>query len=487
MKSGEKLKGLFIGGVSGRDELAWGMATALEKIIDLEPYFLSPKRKNYHFFITHNVPENRIVSIDLDIQEDMEIDREFLNEIEGKYGDPNLFVFWPSIRKEGGIKYDNALKIFQYLFGSLEEILERVRPHFIVTDAIAALPLLVLQRVAEYRKIQMYILDNSRIPDHFVIRLSYKNKWPEMEKSFEELKGRELSSLERTESEDFLKKFRTKGLSPTYSKLIEKRVKKTLPRIKSVLRSFYEVYRFGLYKRTYKSAMNIFMPFNYVLKKLMHDLRGRYLKLSNVFETPDYSEKFVLFPLHIQPEASTLIWAPFFVNQLEVVNSLAKSVPVDYKVYVKEHRANFGNRGMAYYRELKKNPNVKILAPWENTQKLIQKSSIVVTITGTVGWESILWEKPVITMGNVFFNAFDHVRQITDYTKLPAVIKEILNNYKPDRELMLKFIAANILSSYPGVPLTPYTCNYYSMSEDNLNSLARGIAGRIKKDFNDFS
>ena len=48
---------------------------------------------------------------------------------------------------------------------------------------------------------------------------------------------------------------------------------------------------------------------------------------------------------------------------------------------------------------------------------------------------------------------------------------------------MLKFIAANIALSHPGVPLTPYTYNYYSMSEENLSSLARGITDRIKKDF----
>ena len=42
------------------------------------------------------------------------------------------------------------------------------------------------------------------------------------------------------------------------------------------------------------------------------------------------NKKFVYYPLHIEQERNLLLAAPFFTNQIELIRSIAKSLPVNY-------------------------------------------------------------------------------------------------------------------------------------------------------------
>ena len=69
-------------------------------------------------------------------------------------------------------------------------------------------------------------------------------------------------------------------------------------------------------------------------------LKGRYRKYfidkNFVHEIPS-NEKFLFFPLQVQPERNVDIDAPFYSNQIEVITNIAKALPVGFKLYVKEH------------------------------------------------------------------------------------------------------------------------------------------------------
>lgn len=478
---GKKLKIAFVGGVSGNDELSWGVSTALKKIVDVEIYFLSFNEKNNHYFRSVGVPEKNIIDLNLIKWRDEDVDIEYIKKIEEKYGEPNLNIFWPSVRRPEKFSHEEELRMFQHYTRLYESVFGEIKPDFIVNYGVASLAFVVLNRVAEVNNIPNLILYNSKVPDRFVVYRGLKNQWQKVDDAFNEFKKKGLKEPERKAASEFLDAFRNKGLFVTYAALNKKRQKSVIPRIRSLLRLFYQIYRYGLFKTTYLRDRNIFMPFEYMFTKLKFELRRRLVSRLDIFDSPKDGEKYVFFPLHVQPEASTLIWAPFFLNQIEIVNNISKSVPADCLVYVKEHPANIGRRKLEYYRELKKNANVRVLSPWGKTQDLIQNSEIVITITGTVGWEAILWEKPVITLGSVFYNTFDLVNHVTDYAKLPYVIADIMKDYRPDRELLLKYIAANIRESYPGIPLAPYACDHFSTREENLKNLATGLANHIDK------
>ena len=77
------------------------------------------------------------------------------------------------------------------------------------------------------------------------------------------------------------------------------------------------------------------------------------------------NEKFIYYPLHIEQERSLLIAAPYYTNQIEIIRSIAKSLPIDYKLYVKEHpsQANRNWRDISDYKEIINIPNVRLIHP----------------------------------------------------------------------------------------------------------------------------
>ena len=54
----------------------------------------------------------------------------------------------------------------------------------------------------------------------------------------------------------------------------------------------------------------------------------------------DSEKNFIYFPLHQDEEESTLVGAPFFTNQIELIKNIIKSLPVGYKLFVKESPSN---------------------------------------------------------------------------------------------------------------------------------------------------
>ena len=63
---------------------------------------------------------------------------------------------------------------------------------------------------------------------------------------------------------------------------------------------------------------------------------------------PPSGAPYVYVPLHFQPEMTTLVLAPFCVDQIAVIENVAKTLPIDHRLYVKEHKASLGRRPFGY-------------------------------------------------------------------------------------------------------------------------------------------
>jgi len=137
--------------------------------------------------------------------------------------------------------------------------------------------------------------------------------------------------------------------------------------------------------RIYKSQLS-----NYQLKQMY----GNYC-----YGNYDAKQKYLYFPLSSQPESKTQVRANMWVNQLSIIEALAKSVPFDWKVYVKEHPYNPGSdvREPYYYKDIQSYPNVELLPIDLDSHEVMTNSQMVAIISGTSGWEAVLlYDKPVI-------------------------------------------------------------------------------------------
>jgi len=99
-------------------------------------------------------------------------------------------------------------------------------------------------------------------------------------------------------------------------------------------------------------------------------------------------------------------------------------------------------RPRKYYKELKKIPNVKLLAPSVDLFDILKHAKLTTVITSTAGWEAALIGKPVITFGDVFFNNLSMVKRCREIEKLPYLVKKQLTEFTYDEEEMIDFLSA---------------------------------------------
>jgi hypothetical protein len=180
-------------------------------------------------------------------------------------------------------------------------------------------------------------------------------------------------------------------------------------------RSFYFKTLFPM-KGDFQSAAS-FKEHVYYLKCLMTP--KRYYD-----SIPSEDDSVVTYTLQYEPEASLLYAAPHFFNQLSFVENILRSLPADKTLYVKEHPNQFGALGLEEWRDLrKKYHNVRFIYGRESGRALIKASSLVVTISSTAGMDGILLGKPVIVAGNVFYNKYLNVTQISSNKEFPSLLK----------------------------------------------------------------
>lgn len=169
---------------------------------------------------------------------------------------------------------------------------------------------------------------------------------------------------------------------------------------------------------------------------------------------PDYTEPYVLYALHYQPEATSCPGGDVFVDQRLAIDLLLKNLPEEYKVYVKEHPHQFlkqrdgqTSRIKEFYDDLSKNPRIRLIDINEKTYNLIFHSKAVATITGTIGWESMVYKKPVVDFGMSWYESYPGVLRVTDENSLKK-LNRFISDYKFDEHALLAYLSAVGKKSY---------------------------------------
>lgn len=173
------------------------------------------------------------------------------------------------------------------------------------------------------------------------------------------------------------------------------------------------------------------------------DVRSAIHRRRKLFRTsPSLDGKFIYFPLHYTPEISTLVYGYRYENQFDLVRNIAAYLPTGYQLMVKEHTSMLGRRPYSFYKSLETLYNVRFVPPQVSTFDLISKSRGVAVITGTAGWEAFAKGKPVIAFGDVFFRHFPNVLGLEIRPDMGRLIKDYLENFKPDEKSIRDSIAA---------------------------------------------
>ena len=159
-------------------------------------------------------------------------------------------------------------------------------------------------------------------------------------------------------------------------------------------------------------------------------------------------DNYVYFPLHVEPEKALHLGAPFYTDQIAVIQNIAKFLPVEYKLFVKEHPGMKmrGWREISFYEKIKEIPNVILVHPSIKTKEIIENSSLVITIRGTSGIESVFYEKPsIVLVADYGYPLIPSIKVLEKIDELPHAIKDSLKKNVKIYDLMnyINFIEEN--------------------------------------------
>jgi hypothetical protein len=359
-----------------------------------------------------------------------------------------------------------VIKVTVGLFSFFENVFEQHKIDIYYSETIATLQCYVAYLVGKKTGTKYYAQTSARGFDAshvYVLDDPYQN----ILSMIDDYNMIDYSEEEIRKAKEFLDDFTNHPKAPSYMSITGRK-----PRLKL---SYLKLLIMRLVKRF---DHNYNTPFSYMYfesyKRCTDPIKFyfRYQYCRHYYHKADLTKKYVLYPLHFQPEASTCVCAQKYEKQLFFIDSWAKSLPADIVLYVKEHYAVLGHREISFYKELKKYPNVVLINPWENTRELIKHSVAVTTLTGTVGWEAMLLRKPVFIGGNIFFDKAPGVIKIED---IYGHYLDNINKWKqPSEDELLKYLCAYMRAIRPGV-------DWYAGSDDNISKIVDSLMAVIKK------
>lgn len=389
------------------------------------------------------------------------VDPHYLKQIENEFGKPFL---WPCIlvdrtlmmdfRKvyhQSGSPYthEQLLQILQGHFRWAIDFIDKVKPDCIVGSTVGCIAFLVLATVASKRGIPLYFIYPTRVLNRITISRSPYEDFDRIFKIYDKLCSGTYQSPYYSMAEEYIKKFRLTRLYYEGFKPI-----KPVNPIHAFMKLplyIYKVlqytYLFYSHRKRFPSslwAINTMYkhPFWFHIDNTVRYTRKIFSRRWRKLEMPS-NEEFVFFPLHYEPELSLSLFAPYYPNQLALIQHIAQCLPVGLKLYVKEHPAMVGLRPFSYYKKLKHIPNVQLISPFMDSHEIIKKSKLVITITGTAGWEAILLQKPVITFGEAFYNKkWEMAKRAGAIHQLPDLIHHALRHHQHNEKQLLYFVTA---------------------------------------------
>lgn len=120
----------------------------------------------------------------------------------------------------------------------------------------------------------------------------------------------------------------------------------------------------------------------------------------------DLPNKFDFFPLHFSPESSINTPAPYYIDQLRVIDKILLEKDNNDILLVKEHPSMFLKRKFSFYKKIKHTPYVRIINKNFNSQKIIDRASSVYSVTGTACMEAYYKNKKWKMLGKNFLSEF---------------------------------------------------------------------------------
>jgi len=395
----------------------------------------------------------------------------YLKDIEARYNtNTGLILFGDFDHSQ--MRRKKAFKAMVKNFMFWEDYFKRNKVDFVLGSAerfVGMIPDIVCKK----NKIRYYMWTRSTIENKYVLTQCAKDgHWSVLNDYWEKNKNRKLTSKEKAEAQKIVDSI-TKKKKTLYLVIGTPKIK-----LREILFFFKRLF------------LNIFVerfrnPYARVIGIAWDKTKKAFRKylVKFMYKKPDLNEKYFFYPLHLDDDAQIILRAPQYADQVPLIRYIVNSIPSGYKLYVKEHPNNIGGMLINRLRKIKKTPGVKLISPYFPSHDLTRNSAGIITINSTVGWEGMLYQKPVIAFGTCFYDISGMIWKVRDMYELPAIIRTALKEKLVDKEKLLRFVNAVTKSDYPGNFNFYYQYAKKSMVDENISQMADGIYKELNKKY----
>jgi hypothetical protein len=182
---------------------------------------------------------------------------------------------------------------------------------------------------------------------------------------------------------------------------------------------------------TYHYSDNITYSIRTRIKKIItgqgHDpfspvnwLTRRYFHLMSQIMTPWFThvlpevppgKRYVLFPLHVMPEASLLGTVPELADQFSLIKNISMNLPWGVRLCVKQHpeQDKWSGPGFDFFRKLGALKNADVIDAKAPLDRILRDRNCiaVASINSTVGLDAAFQRKPVFVFGAAVYGVAD--------------------------------------------------------------------------------
>lgn len=142
---------------------------------------------------------------------------------------------------------------------------------------------------------------------------------------------------------------------------------------------------------------------------------------------------FVVYFMHYQPERSSLPVGKFFAQQWMAIRALSWALPPGWKLLVREHPTTWLKpldplvRTRTIYADIASLPGTHVCSMDVDTFELIDGCKAVATLTGSVGFQSLLRGKPVLAFGAAAYKDHPACFSVSTFAEVSAALNEIFS------------------------------------------------------------
>jgi hypothetical protein len=221
--------------------------------------------------------------------------------------------------------------------------------------------------------------------------------------------------------------------------------------------------------------------------EMMRKIRPFFAKKYYTTTSSEKLGKYVFLPYQIYYDLLLpLMWTEY-TNIEYLADICVHALPEGYKLVVKEHPHFKGGTTLGELKRISQKENVVVVPVNANTQELMKNSSAVIVLCSNIGWQALMYHKPVIVLNSTsdknfrfYYDDYGVTFNVSDPSQLSQVVQHALES-QINSDTIDSFLYHVILKQHKKSEIL-CPVNYNKMNEgDNYHIVAQYVLKEMEK------